>query len=51
MNRFYRISYRKFLIAQTVETMLKCEKKGVAIDPTCINIGRLERTQPTQCIL
>jgi len=20
---------------------------GVAIDPTCINIGRLERTQPT----
>jgi len=25
--------------------------RGVAIDPTCINIGRLERTEPTQCIL
>ena len=29
-----------------------CEKgKGVAIDPTCINIGNLNARNPTQCML
>ena len=26
-------------------------KLGVAIDPTCVNIGRLERTLPIYCIM
>jgi len=39
---------RSLSIADTEGTHpTKLTEKGVAIDPTCINVGKLERTKPT----